>query len=168
MITAAYAQTMARYNRWQNQQLADCMAPLPDAALTQDRGAFFGSILGTLCHLWWGDGMWLSRFGAGDPPGGGIDHSTDLFSSRSDWQVARAKMDARIMAWADGLLDADLAGDLTWYSAAAEAEFTQPVAPLVVHVFNHQTHHRGQVHKMLTEAGVKAPVSDLPFLPEVP
>ncbi len=166
MITAAYAQEMSRYNRWQNNQLSGFLEKLSLAELTRDRGAFFGSILGTANHLLWGDWIWISRFDKGPGPGGGIPESTSICGDLSEWLPMREEIDERIKGWAHGLEDGPLTGDFTWYSAAKEADVTKSYAQCVIHMFNHQTHHRGQLHKMLTEAGSKAPVSDLVFLPE--
>ena len=172
MITGAYAREMSRYNLWQNSQLAECLQGLSHPELTQERGAFFGSILGTANHLLWGDWIWMSRFDKGDAPpsnihrpGGGLHESAYLCDDLATWLQLRQKIDARIAGWADTLGDDLLAGPFTWYSALAEAEITLPFAQCVVHMFNHQTHHRGQLHKMLTEAGSQAPVSDLVFMP---
>ncbi|MFC3616363.1 DinB family protein [Lutimaribacter marinistellae] len=166
MISASYVRMMAAYNRWQNGQLTECFLSLPDVELRRERGAYFGSILGTANHLLWGDLMWMSRFDGGDKPAGGITGSEALCADLVDWQSARKDMDARIVAWADGLSDERLAGTLTWFSGAAGHEVTKPLGMLVVHMYNHQTHHHGQIHKMLTEADAKAPVSDLFFMPE--
>ena len=62
MIAPAYCQLMARYNRWMNERLYALCAGLDDDERKRDRGAFFGSIHGTLNHLLWGDRMWLGRF----------------------------------------------------------------------------------------------------------
>ena len=75
-------------------------------------------------------------------------------------------MDGRIRLWADKVPSVALAGDMTFFSSVLNREVTKPVAPMVLHMFNHQTHHRGQIHAMLTAAGVGAPVSDLFFMPE--
>jgi uncharacterized damage-inducible protein DinB len=75
-------------------------------------------------------------------------------------------VDARISAWADQLGDSRLTGEFTWYSAAAERDVTKSYEQCVIHMFNHQTHHRGQLHQMLTELGSQAPVSDLVFMPQ--
>lgn len=173
MITGAYAREMARYNHWQNRQLASFLKAVPPEELTQERGAFFGSILGTANHLLWGDWIWMSRFDKGPGPesnihraGGGIHESTVLCADLSEWLPLRDTVDARISSWADQLGDATLTGDFTWYSAAAESDVTKRYAQCVIHMFNHQTHHRGQLHQMLTELGSKAPVSDLVFMPE--
>ena len=166
MIEAGYARMMGRYNSWQNNQLFDIIDVIDPAETTRQRGAFFGSIQGTLNHLLWGDAMWMARFDGGAKPDGGIADSVALHASLPDWRAARRDMDARITAWAEALSDAALKADLTWFSGAAGREVRRPLGLLVVHMFNHQTHHRGQVHKMLTEAGASAPVSDLFLMPE--
>lgn len=166
VITPAHAITMARYNAWQNRGIFGCADALDDAARRQDRGAWFGSIHGTLSHLMWGDLIWMSRFDGGPPPQGGIAGSAGLFP---DWDALRSlrdTTDARIAAWAATLTADRLAGDLTWYSGAAGREVSKPLAMLVVHFFNHQTHHRGQVHAMLTAAGARPGDTDLFLMPD--
>ena len=157
---------MAQYNAWQNIQLTPFLNALPDAEFSRDRGAFFGSIKATLNHLLWGDTIWMSRFDGGAAPSVGIPESSNYAPDLATWIAMRGETDARIQTWANGLQDSDLAGDLTWYSGAAGAEMTKSRALCVMQLFNHQTHHRGQVHAMLTATGSKAPVSDLPFMPE--
>ena len=166
MITGHYARMLSRYNRWQNSQLSGFLEALPAKELTRDRHGFFGSIMGTANHLLWGDWIWISRFDKGAGPNGGIPESVSLCANLNEWHPLRREIDDRIETWADGLGDDPLTGDFTWYSAAKLADVTMPYAQCVVHMFNHQTHHRGQLHHMLTEAGSKAPVSDLVFLPE--
>lgn len=167
MITSDYVREMARYNRWQNSQLVPFLQALDEAALRQDRGAFFRSIFATLNHLLWGDTIWMSRFdGACPPPKVPAAEHASITASLDEWYDERARMDQVISDWAAGLGDADLQGPLTWYSGLTKREQTRPLALCVTHFFNHQTHHRGQVHAMLTAAGQKAPVTDLPFMPE--
>ncbi|MEX0349638.1 MAG: DinB family protein [Paracoccaceae bacterium] len=166
MITGDYAREMARYGHWQNTQLSGFLKALPPEELTRNRGAFFGSIMGTANHLLWGDWIWISRFDKGEGPGGGIPESTSLCADLDAWLPLRYKIDGRISDWAAGLDDGPLTGPFTWFSAAKEADVTKPYAQCVIHMFNHQTHHRGQLHQMLTECGSDAPVSDLVFMPE--
>ncbi len=173
MITGAYAREMSRYNQWQNSQLAEFLQALTPEELTRERGAFFGSILGTANHLLWGDWIWMSRFDKGPGPesnihrkGGGIHESVYLCPDLASWLSLRETVDTRIADWASALGDDLIIGPFTWYSAAKEAEITLPYAQCIMHFFNHQTHHRGQLHKMLTETGSEAPVSDLVFLPQ--
>ncbi len=169
MITTQFAQTMARYNRWQNRNLYEAADTLSDAARKQERGAFFGSIHGTLAHLMFGDGIWMSRFAADDsfkPLAKSIPESPHMFPDWVALKAARAALDERIIAWADALRQSDLDGELTWYSGAMKREITKPRALLITHFFNHQTHHRGQVHAMLTAAGAKPHDTDLMVLPD--
>jgi len=166
MISATYARTMARYNAWQNRSLYTAAGGLPDAARRADRGAFFGSIHGTLSHLLWGDRMWMSRFAGLDRPPGGIPESAALFVDWADLSAARDETDAAILAWTDGLTDAALAGDYSYWSSAAGREISRPLGLLVTHFFNHQTHHRGQVHAMLTAAGARPEDTDLFLMPD--
>ncbi|MEM6309875.1 MAG: DinB family protein [Pseudomonadota bacterium] len=173
MIEPGYVQVMSRYNAWQNRQLTQIVEVMDYDALTQDRGAFFGSILATLNHLLWGDRVWMSRFSDTVPapanlskPGGGMPDTVSETTNVGDWSAQRFDLDGKIKAWADGLHMIDLKGDLIWYSGATGKELSKPLAMCVIHFLNHQTHHRGQVHAMLTAAGQNAPVTDIPFMPE--
>lgn len=168
MIDAGYVRLMARYNAWQNRQLTAALKDQPTKVLTEDRGAFFGSIMGTLNHLLWGDMMWMARFDPhhGAPPDVGMDDSPRFTPTFAAWSAERFRLDGRISLWARRLNTIDLKGDLSWYSGVLKTDVTRPVAALVVHFFNHQTHHRGQVHAMLTAAGLKVPVSDIFLMPE--
>jgi uncharacterized damage-inducible protein DinB len=165
MIDAAYVQRMARYNRWQNENLYGAADALSDAERQRTRGAFFGSIHATLNHLLWGDRIWMSRLAGTPRPEGGIPQSVSLYTDWNDLKRERAAFDNVIVDWADQLEDASLAGELTWFSGAIKAEVRKPKWLLVTHMFNHQTHHRGQVHCMLTQAGSKPGDTDLPFTP---
>jgi uncharacterized damage-inducible protein DinB len=89
-----------------------------------------------------------------------------LHSTVGSWSADRFRMDGKIRFWADGLRAVDLKGDLHWYSGAAGRDITAPLASAIMHFFNHQTHHRGQIHAMLTAAGQSAPVSDLFLMPK--
>ena len=166
MIAPDFARMMARYNAWQNGNLFGAAGTLPEEARRQDRGAFFGSVHRTLSHLMWGDLVWLSRFDGGPMPEGGIGGSADLFPDWEELHALRQRTDARIGAWAEALTADQLSGDLTWFSGAAGREVSRPLALLTVHFFNHQTHHRGQVHAMLTAAGTRPGDTDLFLMPD--
>jgi uncharacterized damage-inducible protein DinB len=166
MIDLAYVQRMARYNRWQNENLYGVADQLPDIERRRDRGAFFGSIHQTLSHLLWGDRIWMSRFTDVPRPQGGIAQSVSLYAEWTALKHDRAAFDTTILGWADGLDPAWLAGELSWFSGAAGREVCKPKWLLVAHMFNHQTHHRGQVHCMLTQAGGRPRDTDLPLMPE--
>jgi uncharacterized damage-inducible protein DinB len=165
MIDVGYVQCMARYNGWQNRSIYGAADTLSDAERRRERGAFFGSIHKTLSHLMWADRIWLSRFTDVPSPGASIPESVSLYP---DWEALkgeRSAFDTVIVTWADGLDPSWLTGDLTWYSGAVKREITKPKWLLVTHLFNHQTHHRGQVHGMLTQALTKPQDTDLFLLP---
>jgi uncharacterized damage-inducible protein DinB len=167
MITPAYAQTMARYNRWQNRSLYAAASRLTDAQRTENRGAFFGSVHGTLCHLLFGDGAWMWRFTQDETLRPAVKSTAETAAFVSDWetlQIARGTLDARILSWAAALTPADLAGDLTYFSVTSNRQSTKPMGLLVAHMFNHQSHHRGQAHALLTGFGLSLEDTDLPML----
>lgn len=166
MASKEYALTMARYNLWQNENILTAASALSEAERQKDRGAFFGSIERTLSHLFWGDQVWLARFADTPAPDCGIADLTGLIADWGDYCAARAKFDRRILQWAHEVAPDWFAGDLTWYSGASGKELTRPRLTLVIQMFNHQTHHRGQVHAMLTAAGAKPGATDVPFMPE--
>jgi uncharacterized damage-inducible protein DinB len=168
MISAPYVQTMARYNVWQNANIYEAAGRLPDAARKENRGAFFGSIHATLNHILWADQMWLMRFGVAPQPA--AKSIADGLAQFEDWErltQERRRFDAVIQDWANGLEPSALEGNLTWFSAGAGRELTSPRALLIAHLFNHQTHHRGQIHALLTGLGIKPGITDLPFGPDL-
>lgn len=166
MISDDHVCMMARYNRWQNGLLLDAAETLDDAARNKDRGAFWGSIAGTLSHLLWGDWIWMSRFDGGDAPPVPMSKSIQTASDWADFKQRRTAMDDRIDAWA--LQVGDIPSDrmLRFHSASLNAEVNRSLAMCVTHFFNHQTHHRGQVHAMLTAAGAKTGDTDLFLMPD--
>ncbi|MDB9838599.1 DinB family protein [bacterium] len=166
MITPEYCRKMAAYNAWQNKGLISIVKAMDDDELRADRGAFFGSIWGTLNHLLWGDARWISRFDGGTGYDVTIPESTNLVPTVAEWELARTKLDARITKWASGVHAVDLVGDLTWHAAGTGREFSKPKGLCVMQLFNHQTHHRGQIHAMLTSLGITPQDTDLPFMPE--
>ncbi len=167
MISPDYVRTLARYNAWQNESLIAAADSLDAAARTADRGAFFGSIAGTLNHLLWADRIWMSRLaGLPKPQQPSIPRSVAETADWESYKTARGSLDGEIAAWAAGLDAADLAGDLTWFSGAANREVSKPRWVVIAHLFNHQAHHRGQVHALLTAAGARPQDTDLFFLPD--
>ena len=161
MITPAYIRTMAAYNAEMNQRLYDAADRLSDAERRHDRGAFWHSIHGTLVHILWGDGQWMSRFDGWPRPATPIKESDHLVEDWNELRAARDKADADISRWAGKVDDAWLNAELTWFSGAANREITAPKRLLVAHFFNHQTHHRGQAHALITAAGQPTGDTDL-------
>jgi len=161
MITPAYARTMAAYNAEMNRRLYAAAAQLPDAQRKADCGAFWKSIHGTLVHILWGDGQWMSRFADWPRPKTPIKESAGMIDDFAELRARREKADADIVVWAAGLDAAWLADDMVWFSGSLQKEIRKPRGYLVAHFFNHQTHHRGQVHALLTAQGLKTGDTDL-------
>jgi len=160
-IRPGFVRMMAAYNAEMNRRIYAAAGRLSDPERRQPRGAFWGSIHGTLCHLVWGDQMWMSRFDGWPKPTTVIKDSADLIQDFGELNAVRVDADEKISAWAARVDDAWLAGFMVWFSQAAQKEKRQPHSMLVSHFFNHQTHHRGQVHAMLTAAGEKTGDTDL-------
>ncbi len=145
----------ARYNAWANERLYAAVATLPAEEIGRDRGAFFGSILGTLNHILVGDRAWLGRITGTDYGIRALDQV--LYNDFAELWEARRTFD-RVIENVVGAVP--LEGDLH-YKTIAGTEQTTPMAVVLDHVFNHQSHHRGQVHHMLGLAGVEPPALDL-------
>ncbi|MCE2474112.1 MAG: damage-inducible protein DinB [Alphaproteobacteria bacterium] len=150
--------TLATYNRWSNVRLYDACTGLGDAARKQDRGAYFGSIHNTLNHILVGDRAWLDRVEGIDTGPATLD--AVLFDNFDALRQARAAEDDRIDRVLMGLDETRMAGDLSYRNVAGESHRT-PLRLVLTHLFNHQTHHRGQVHGMLSQAGASPPELDL-------
>jgi len=161
MITPTYVQTMAAYNAEMNRRLYAAAGRLSDAERKQPRGAFWSSIHGTLNHLLWGDRVWMSRFADWPKVEVPIKQSAAVYDDFATLSDERRQTDEKLLTWAYGVDERWLAGELTWLSAAVNREFTRPRGFLVNHMFNHQTHHRGQAHAMLTAAGQQTSDTDL-------
>ena len=165
MIDNRFVQMMARYNGWQNRAAYAAADTLTDAERRLGRGAFFGSIHATLSHLLWADRIWLSRFDRCPPPDCPGKESGGFVADWDDLKAQRTAMDTLILAWADAMAPGAVAGDLDWYSGAAGRNISAPLGIVLPHICNHQTHHRGQVHAMLTAAGCRTEDTDLFLMP---
>lgn len=150
MISPDYIRLMAQYNAEMNRRVYAAAATLTDAQRRQDRGLFWKSLHGTLCHLLWGDRQWMSRFDGWPPNTIPNPLSPTLIEEFGQLRDERVAADAKIEDFAARVDDAWLAEDLVWWSGAAKKEMRRGKARLLVHFFNHQTHHRGQVHAALT------------------
>jgi uncharacterized damage-inducible protein DinB len=175
MSADARVAMMASYNAWMNRRLYETAATLSHKALVADRGAFFGSILGTLNHLVVTDTIWLKRFAAAPdaptvlaalddtPMPTALDSmpypTLPLLRERCEW------LDALILQWAATLTAGRIASSLT-YTNTKGVSFTRGVLGLVTHLFNHQTHHRGQITTLLSQAGVDMGATDLVAMPD--
>ncbi len=149
----------AAYNAWANERVYAAAADLSAEEFERDTGAFFKSMRGTLNHLLATDRIWLKRFtGEGDAP---TALDATLYAEFAKLRVARDAEDRRIQGWIDGLSEADLAGRFTYMTVTDMRTVSQRLAPALAHLFNHQTHHRGQTHAILTTLGKPAPSLDL-------
>lgn len=141
----------AAYNAWANRLLYEAVAALSPAQQNESKGAFFGSLHNTLNHILVADRVWLHRFtGEGMRP---TSLDQILYDDFAALRVAREEEDARISAFVDGLSAERLAGSFTYTplsSAFGSTPVTQRLSGALSHVFNHQTHHRGQCHATLT------------------
>lgn len=147
---------MARYNAWANARLYAAARSLPDESYRKSVGAFFGSLHGTLNHLLVTDRIWMRRFtGEGDHP---ARLNAIMFDDLPSLEVARKAEDGRIVRYVDGLTEEGIGKDFS-YSTTKGVPQRYPLRDLLAHLFNHQTHHRGQAHTILTVLGIPEPQS---------
>lgn len=156
-MTAIWAQ-YARYNRRANEQLHEACARLSEDERRRDLGAFFRSVHGTLNHLLLGDRIWMTRFEGGSHPSTSLD--AILFESFVELRAARLEMDERIEGFFGALPPGFLERSLRYVNNAG-IDTTDPAWVILPHFFNHQTHHRAQVHTLLSQLGHDPPVLDL-------
>ena len=150
---------LARYNAWANHHLYHAVGLLSDEQFRADRGVFFKSLHGTLNHLLVTDRIWMGRFTG--KPEAGLKLDSILFEDFDALHAARQAEDTRIITYVDGLDDRALEGSFSYRRASTPEHFAAELAPALDHLFNHQTHHRGQAHAVLTGFGVEAPSLDL-------
>jgi len=161
---------LADYNQWMNQSLYLAASGLNTAALNQDRGAFFGSIMATLNHILVGDTIWLKRFASHPSNFVSLEYvrslsqplslDTTLQTDFTALLEARRQMDDVIVQFAKELTEETLESPLTYTNTKGDV-FTKSFSHLIQHFFNHQTHHRGQVSTLLSQAGVDIGMTDL-------
>ncbi|WP_417680451.1 DinB family protein [Roseibium sp.] len=164
MIDPALYRAFAAYNSAMTARLYDTCAQMSDDERKADRGAFFKSVHSTLNHLLFADRVWMSRFTGKAYEFGGM--GVDIYDGFSDLRHAHRDMAADIEAWTQTLTPEWLSGTLRWTNIAGTVTNEQPKWLLVSHLFNHQTHHRGQITTLLAQTGLDIGVTDLPFLPE--
>jgi uncharacterized damage-inducible protein DinB len=149
----------AGYNAWANDRVYEAAAQLSDADYRADRGAFFKSMHGTLNHMVVADRIWMFRFtGTGEPP---TQLNAILYGDFAALREARRAEDERIARYIEALREADLAGTIRYRTITNPATIEQELSPALDHFFNHQTHHRGQAHGLLTAITGDAPSLDL-------
>jgi uncharacterized damage-inducible protein DinB len=157
-------QLMAEYNGWMNERLYATCAPMSDEERKRNRGAFFKSIHSTLNHILWADRVWMTRL-AGKSYEVTVPLGTDVFADFDELRDARASLDADISEWAANLTEERLNAPYTFVSSVLNITRVQPTWSFVTHMFNHQTHHRGQLTTLLSQAGIDVGVTDVLLMP---
>jgi len=163
MYELGYYRTMAEYNAWMNRKLYRVCAGIPDELRKKDLGAFFGSIHGTLNHLLHADLIWMGRFTGQPLTTSALGQA--LYSEFGELRREREATDRRILDWTRQLSPERLAEPFAYTSLSDRTTRTRPHWLLIVHLFNHQTHHRGQLTTLLSQLGYDYGVTDLPWLP---
>ncbi len=157
---------LSRYNQWMNDKPYNTAAQLPADELTRDRGAFFGSLLGTLNHIMVADIIWLQRFSEHPAQHPALDQIRTMPNPQSlpdDFtalSAERRNLDATIISWCEQLDASDLNHKLAYHNMKGEPAIKN-FASLMLHFFNHQTHHRGQATTLLSQQGLDVGVTDL-------
>ncbi|MBB1487425.1 DinB family protein [Oceanospirillum sediminis] len=169
----AHFDLLADYNRWMNGKLYQVVSELTPEQISEHRGAFFGSVLGTLNHIMVGDILWLQRFSCHPacteslkevallPRPSGLDQI--LFEDFQELKARRSWLDEQICNWIQGLTGEDLDYVLS-YRNSRGIPASKNFSALVLHFFNHQTHHRGQVSTLLSQLDKASDVTDLLML----
>lgn len=161
-MMADYFRTLARYNAWANHRLYDACGKLSEADYRSARPVYFGSIHGTLNHILVGDRIWMGRIEG--VPSGVTALDQILYDDLASLRAAREAEDRRIIGYAAGLADGDLARVLRYRTMAQpQTDMATPLSLVLGHLFNHQTHHRGQAHGLLSQTEVAPPPLDLVF-----
>lgn len=163
-VTAAYCHLMAEYGHWMNQNLYQVCANIPDSDRRRDLGAFFQSIHGTLNHILFGDRVWLGRL-TGEPfrQSVGEEIHADFDELRRQQEIT----DRKILAWCETLDNDWLLKPFVYSSNIYKQTRVLPTWVLVTHMFNHQTHHRGQLTTLLSQLGYDLGITDLPWMPSL-
>ncbi|ALS96879.1 DinB family protein [Lacimicrobium alkaliphilum] len=161
---------MASYNQWMNEKIYRAAGQLNGSELAEERGAFFGSVLGTLNHIVVGDTIWLQRFATHPSCTASLQEVAEMpsptrlnqivFDDFTELHQHRSWLDQQIINWIAGLREGDLDDVLSYHNTqgiAANKRFSN----LILHFFNHQTHHRGQISVLLSQSGLDIGVTDL-------
>lgn len=164
MLSVDYARKLAQYNEWMNRRLFEACLTLPAEELYRDRGAFFGSIFKTLHHIYSRDLSYLSRFTGEPKTVPALDQM--LCEDFSELYSLRQSLDQRLQEWV-GTLEASWLSEPMVFTSVVDGKARQlPRWLMLVHMFNHQTHHRGQVTTLLSQRGVDMGSTDIPFMPD--
>lgn len=162
-MTPDLAKNLATYNLWMNQRIYDAAEKLSDDRRRKDCGAFFKSIHGTLNHILLADKVWLGRLTGDTFSAKSLDQ--ELYHDFSDLKSERSITDQALIDYVSGLSEQTIAGKLCYTSMVNPEPREYDMSIVLAHVFNHQTHHRGQLTTILSQMGVDIGVTDLIFMP---
>lgn len=162
----------ARYNAWINQSLLEASLSLSPTQQSQDQHVFFKSITGSWNHIMVGDLLWLNRLAMIFPI---LDDSMDrwpkpnalnqiLYSQLEDLAQPRQQLDELIIQWCDFLRESDCEDRLQYHNSQDDLQ-VKPLPDVMQHLFNHQTHHRGQITALLSQLGVDYGATDFISMP---
>lgn len=164
-VDVTYCKRMAAYNTWMTEKAYYAADQMSDADRKEDRGAFFKSVHSTLNHILFGDRAWMSHFTGKAYEMAPI--GTDFFTRYDELKAAHNDMCAEIEAFTEGLTPDWLSGTFAWINRSQGTFMERPRWLLIVHMFNHQTHHRGQLSTLFMQAGIDIGETDLPFMPDL-
>ena len=159
MKTIANFQLLANFNAWANTKIFSSCKELDSTEYKKDREAFFSSIHGTLNHLLVVDKFFISRIEGKDHNLKSLDQI--LYENLFQLEEARIKEDKRLVDLINNLSDESIHKEIT-YNGFETGKTTHTINTILITLFNHQTHHRGQIHNMLSQAGIKPPQIDIP------
>lgn len=161
---------MSEYNQWMNELLLSSLKKLNDTNIYDDKGAFFGSAFKTMSHIFTCDLMWLHRFTSVKSgfnlltslnefncP---LSNNTHCFETLGELSINRSKLDCIIIEWVNLIIETEFYTNIM-YKNSSGGEFSEPFASVLLHFFNHQTHHRGQVTTLLSQSGDNSYCTDL-------
>lgn len=157
---------LTKYNRWMNRQLFDVCAHIPDEERKRDMGAFFGSIHGTFNHLLLADRLWMGRLTG--KPFAITSLSQELYTEFDVLRSEREVEDQRLSDWVAGLSESDLDREIDYVSAVDKQPRRFRIEDILLHLFHHQTHHRGQITTLISQLGRNFGETDLLFMPGMP
>jgi uncharacterized damage-inducible protein DinB len=160
-----YFELMAQYNQWMDSKIYEVCLGIPDELCKKHMGAFFKSINSTLNHIYYGDLTWLEwlSYNTFAPRQIGID----LYEDFNEIKGAQEMMDYDIIDWVNSLTSEKLNQTLDYVSNVNNFSRTLPIWVLATHIFNHQTHHRGQVTTLLKQLEYEPGITDIPWLPSL-
>lgn len=163
----------ARYNAWLNQSLLEASLSLPKSEQDKDQNIFFQSLTGSWNHIMVGDLLWLNRLAKIFPI---LDDQMDqwpkptklnqmLYSNLEDLTKPRQQLDELIIQWCDFLRESDCEDRLQYHNSQEELQ-VRPLPDVLQHLFNHQTHHRGQISAVLSQLGIDYGTTDFIAMPD--